>query len=80
MPSTKTISLWRKYLTVEPAVFLYFYGFLMFLPVGGIYIYQRVSDMKGFPYQNISQGDSGGCGDVDLEANSSLWQLEEEVS
>lgn len=81
MSSTKTIPSWRKYLTVEPVLFLYFYGFLMGLPVGGIYIYQRVSDMKGFPYQNISQGGGGiGCGGEDLGPNSSLWQLEEEVS
>ena len=52
----------------------------MFLPVEGIYIYQRVSDMKGFPYQNISQGAGGGCGEEESETNSSLWKLEGEVS
>ena len=52
----------------------------MYLPIGGIYIYQRVSDMKGFPYQNISQEDEGsGCGGEHLGENSTLWKLEQEV-
>ena len=67
---------WRKYLTVEPVVFFYFYGFLMYFPVVAIYIYQRVSDMKGFPYQNVSQG--GGCGGEDLTTEE-LLELELEV-
>lgn len=79
MPGTKTgIPLWRKYLTVEPVVFFYFYGFLMYLPVSGIYIYHRVSDMKRFPYQNFSQQD-GGCGDHEDLATNELWELELEV-
>lgn len=66
---------------MEPVIFFYFYGFLMYLPVGGIYIYERVSEMKGFPYRNVSQGGGGGgCGGDDLGTNSSLWQLEQEVS
>lgn len=80
MPSTTTIPFWRKYFTVELVVFLYFYGFLMYLPIGGIYIYHRVSDMKGFPYQNVSQEAEGdGCGGEHLGENSTLWELEEEV-
>ena len=79
MPGAKKgIPLWRKYLTVEPVVFFYFYGFLMYLPVSGIYIYHRVSDMKGFPYQNFSQQD-GGCGDHEDLATNELWKLELEV-
>ena len=78
MPSASNVPFWRKYFTVEVVVFLYFYGLLMYLPVGGIYIYQRVSDMKGFPYQNISQ-EAEGCGGEHLEENSTLWELEEEV-
>ena len=80
MPSTANIPFWRKYFTVEVVVFFYYYGFLMYLPIGGIYVYQRVSDMKGFPYQNISQGaEGGGCGGDDLDENSTLWELEQEV-
>ena len=53
----------------------------MYFPIGQIYIYQRVSDMKGFPYRNVSQGGEGsGCADEGLGKNSSLWQLEKEVS
>ena len=52
----------------------------MYLPIGGIYVYQRVSDMKGFPYQNISQeAERSGCGGEHLGENSSLWELEQEV-
>ena len=47
MPSTNNVPFWRKYFSVEVVVFLYFYGLLMYLPIGGIYVYQRVSDMKG---------------------------------
>ena len=80
MPSTNNVPFWRKYFSVEVVVFLYFYGLLMYLPIGGIYVYQRVSDMKGFPYQNISQEAEGsGCGGEHLGENSSLWELEQEV-
>lgn len=80
MPSATTLPFWRKYFTVEIVVFFYFYGFLMYLPIGGIYVYQRVSDMKGFPYQNISQGlGEDGCGGDELNENSTIWDLEREV-
>ena len=59
-------------------MFLYFYGFLMYVPVGGVYLYQRVSEMKGFPYENVSKTED--CGGEDLGKNSSLRQLEDEVS
>jgi len=78
MPSTTNVPFWRKYFTVEVVVFFYAYGFLMFLLIGRIYIYQRVSDMKGFPFQNISQ-ETGGCGEDHLQKNSTLWELEQEV-
>ena len=80
MPSTNNVPFWRKYFTVEVVVFLYYYGLPMYLPIGGIYMYQRVSDIKGFPYQNISQEAEGsGCGREHLGENSSLWDLGEEV-
>ena len=78
IPSRNTLPPWRKYLTVEPVVFFYFYGFLMYIPVGGIYVYERVSEMKGFPYKNVSQEEES-CGGEKLNRNSSLWRLEEEV-
>ena len=44
-------------------------------------MYERVSEMKGFPYENVSRRGGGGkCRGEDLGNNSSLWQLEEEVS
>lgn len=80
MPSTTNLPFWRKYFTVELVVFLYFYGFLMYVPIGGIYIYHRVSDIKGFPYQNISQDAEGDvCGREHLGEISMLRELEEEV-
>ncbi|XP_078357667.1 proton-coupled folate transporter-like [Oculina patagonica] len=80
MPPETNIPFWRKYFSVEVVAFFYFYGFLMYIPIGGIYVYQRVSDMKGFPYWNISQGaDGSGCGGDDLGENSTLWELEQEV-
>lgn len=71
----------KKYFTVELVVFFYFYGFLMNLPILTIYVYERISDEKGFPYQNLSQaGDGSGCGGDSLGQNSTLWELEQEVS
>lgn len=78
MPSTTNIPFWTKYFTVELVVFFYFYGFLTFLPIGRIYIYQSVSDMKGFPFENVSQ-ETEGCGEKHLQENSTLRELEQEV-
>ena len=50
----------------------------MYIPVGGIYVYERVSEMKGFPYKNVSREEES-CGGENLNRNSSLWRLEEEV-
>ena len=53
----------------------------MNLPILTIYVYERISDEKGFPYQNLSQaGDGSGCGRDSLGQNSTLWELEQEVS
>ena len=41
--------------------FFYFYGFLMYIPVGGIYVYERVSEIKGFPYKNVRREEES-CG------------------
>ena len=71
----------KKYFTVELVIFFYFYGFLMNLPILTIYVYERISDEKGFPYQNLSQSDDGnGCGGDDLGQNSTLRELENEVT
>ena len=50
----------------------------MYIPVGGIYVYERVSEMKGFAYKNVSREEES-CGGEKLNRNSSLWRLEEEV-
>lgn len=81
MFSTIVIQFLKKYFTVELVIFFYFYGFLMNLPVLTIYVYERISDEKGFPYQNLSQSDDGsGCGGEGLGQNSTLVELENEVT
>ena len=38
-------------------------------------MYQRASDIKGFPYQNISQeADGSGCGGVHLGDLYEIWE------
>ncbi|KAK2572248.1 Proton-coupled folate transporter [Acropora cervicornis] len=68
---------WRRYLTVEPVVLFYTFGIFMSLPVLTQYVYFRVSELKGFPY-NISETTEKGC-KSDAGANSSLKNLEKEV-
>lgn len=81
MFSTIVIQFLKKYFTVELVIFFYFYGFLMNLPVLTIYVYERISDEKEFPYQNLSQSDDGsGCGGEGLGQNSTLVELENEVT
>lgn len=80
MFSTIVIQFLKKYFTVELVIFFYFYGFLMNLPVLTIYVYERISDEKGFPYKNLSQSDDGsGCGGEGLGQNSTLGELGNEV-
>ena len=68
---------WRRYLTVEPVVLFYTFGIFMSLPVLTQYVYFRVSQYKGFPY-NVSETSEKGC-NVDAGVNSSLTDLEKEV-
>ena len=58
--------------------FFYFYGFLMYITVGGINVYERVSEIKGFSYKNVSREEES-CGGEKLNRNLSLWRVEKEV-
>lgn len=62
---------------MEPVVLFYTFGIFMSLPVLTQYVYFRVSQFKGFPY-NVSETTEKGC-DEDAGANSSLKELEKEV-
>ena len=55
----------------------YTFGIFMSLPVLTQYVYFRVSQFKGFPY-NISETTEKGCNE-DAGVNSSLKELEKEV-
>ena len=43
----------------------------MYIPVGGIYVYERVSEMKGFPYKNVSREEES----CELYFNTEFKQL-----
>ena len=62
-------------LAVEPVLFFYAYGLFMSVPVSQQYVYHRLSEAKGFPYD--FQRESKGC---DAQAlNASMKKLEKEV-
>ena len=74
------LPLWRRYLTVEPVIFFYAYGLITSLPIWQQYVYDAASQLKDFPYKNLTQGrESGGCGDDRFGRNSTLGQKEKEV-
>ncbi|XP_032222360.1 proton-coupled folate transporter [Nematostella vectensis] len=51
----------RQRLGVEPVVFIYFVWVFKMIPIMNIYIYSRISEDKGFPYMNLTNGEEG-CG------------------
>ncbi|XP_058956656.2 proton-coupled folate transporter [Pocillopora verrucosa] len=75
---TLNLPRWRRYLTVEPVVLFYTFGLFMSLPVMTQYIYFRVSEFKGFPY-NISATTEKGCVKDSNGNGTSLEELEKEV-
>ena len=62
---------------MEPVVLFYTFGIFMSLPVLTQYVYFRISESKGFPY-NITETTEKCC-KSDAGANSSLKNLEKEV-
>lgn len=79
MPRHK-LPAWRRYLTVEPALFFYAYGFMTGYPLYRQYVYSVFSEQKGFPYREVAKADEGlGCQGNDMAQNSTLRELEREV-
>ena len=76
----QNLSVWRRYITVEPVIFFYAYGLMASFPLFRQYVYSVVSEMKGFPYKElVMEKDGPGCHEDVFELNSTLKQLEEEV-
>lgn len=76
----KTLPTWRRYLTVEPVIFFYAYGLMTSMPIWRQYVYSVISDMKGFPYDELVMGkDEPGCKEHFSGSNSTLRDLEREV-
>ena len=71
---------WRRYLTVEPAIFFYAYGLMMSMPIWRQYVYSVISEMKGFPYEQLMLDKEGpGCQEHFAGPNITLKDLEKEV-
>ena len=71
---------WRGYLTVEPAIFFYAYGLMMSLPIFRQYVYSVISQLKGFPYEQLLLQKEGlGCQVHFAGVNNTLEDVEKEV-
>ncbi|PFX24836.1 proton-coupled folate transporter-like [Stylophora pistillata] len=76
----KKLPTWRRYLTVEPVIFFYAYGLVMSRPIFGQYVYSVISQLKGFPYEQLLLEKEGlGCQEHFAGANNTLVDLEKEV-
>ncbi|XP_068713045.1 proton-coupled folate transporter-like [Montipora foliosa] len=74
------LPVWRRYLTVEPVLFFYAYGFFSAFPLYLQYAYSVLSEQNGFPYKEVTAvGDGLGCQESIIAQNDTLKQLEKEV-
>jgi PCFT/HCP family folate transporter-like MFS transporter 1/3 len=70
----------RQFAHVEPILFVYSHWLFLMIPVVNQYLYYRISEDVGFPYLNLTAEGDGGCSEEKFGGNSSLRELETEVT